>query len=152
MLDNPNESKPKQKFFDKEYLIGLLVSFIATGVMFALVLVIELFGVNLKFETDKYLILINSFTVSGGLSICFYALVVLTSFGAFDLISYSIQLSWYTVFHKDLRKSKLPSSFHEYRALKSSQEKRRTSFMLLGSLPYLITGIILCIPYYVIYR
>jgi hypothetical protein len=134
----------KKKF----YLIGLAISFGVCSLLFGLILIIEFFGLNMNMKDDGYLIMIDASTISGLMMLLFWLLVIITNEGAFDLISYSIKLVWYTTFHKSLRNVKLARTYADYRLEKRSKGKTNTSFIALGGAPYLIAGLILLIPYY----
>ena len=147
-----SEEVQTQQKTKRGYLIGLAISFIVASVIFGLVLVIEFFGLKWTMKNDGYLIMINASTISGIMMLLFWVLVLLTNEGAFDLITYSVKLVWYTTFHKSLRKVKLAKNYAEYREEKRSQGKSHTSFIALGGAPYLLAGLILLIPYYVLVR
>lgn len=147
-----SEEVQSQKGTKKGYLIGLAISFGVASMIFGLVLIIEFFGLNWSMDTDGYLIMINATTISGIMMLLFWVLVLITNEGAFDLITYSVKLVWYTTFHKSLRKVKLARNYAEYREEKRSKGKSNTSFIALGGAPYLLAGLILLIPYYIFVR
>ena len=147
----PEEVQNKQGT-KKGYLIGLAISFGVASMIFGLVLIIEFFGLQWSMDTDGYLIMINATTISGIMMLLFWVLVLITNEGAFDLITYSVKLVWYTTFHKSLRNVKLARNYAEYRAEKRSKGKTNTSFIALGGAPYLLAGLILLIPYYIFVR
>ena len=141
---------PKQK--RTEFLIGFLISFGITGLMFGIILLVEFFGLNLTMESDGYLIFIDALTVSGGLMLLFYLLTLLTNEGSLDIITYSIKLVWYTTFHRSLRNVKLAKNYTEYRLEKKRKDHKELGFLALGGAPYLLVGLILLIPYYILVR
>jgi len=136
----------------KGYLIGLAISFGITLLLAGLIILIQVTGFGLTFQNNSYQIFIDAFTLSSALMLLFYALTVLSGHGAFDILAYSIKLVWYNTFHRNIRKTKLPSSYQEYKEIKNSKERVSLSFIAFGSLPYMIVGLILCIPYYLLCR
>ncbi len=136
----------------KGYLIGLIISFGVCTLMAGLLIIIEVFGLKMTFSQDGYLIMIDACTISGGLMLLFWVIVLLTNEGAFDLIAYSVKLVWYNTFHKSLRKVKLARNYAEYREEKRLKGKVNMSFLALGGAPYLLAGLILLIPYYILVR
>lgn len=136
----------------QSYLIGLLVSFIITGVICGLIILLEVFGMKRQFVADQaYLIWIDALTLSGGLVIAFYLLNVLSGEGVFDALAYSVKLVWYNTFYKRVRDTKLAPTYAAYREEKNRRKKRNMSFMLVGASPYFITGLILLIPFNILY-
>lgn len=137
----------------KNYLIGLLVSFLITGVLFGGIILIEVFGLKRALEGGTaYLVFIDALTLSGGLMGAFYLLTLLSNQGVFDALAYSIQVAWINTFHRNLRETKLAKNFHDYREEKNRGRNRNLSFIALGAAPYLVAGLILMIPYYTMFR
>ena len=132
----------------RRYLIGLLVSLIITALISGLFLLIQ-YLTGRRFPKDGLLMWINALTAAGGIIILFYFLILLSDGGAYDLLAYSIKLFWVNTFHKNVRATKLPPTFREYRELKRKNKRKESlSFILLGGLPYLIVGLLLLIPFY----
>ena len=136
----------------KDFLIGLLITFIVTGAITGIIILLEVTSLGKTWKSDGYLILINSFTISS-IFVELYALLVLVSNeGAFDAITYGVKLAFYVTFFKETRKTKLAKNYTEYRELKRGKRKNHISFIFLGALPYLLAGIITMIPYYTFIR
>ena len=132
----------------RHYLIGLLISVIITALVSGLFILIQYLA-GRRFPADGLLIMINSLTSAGGIIILFYFLILLSDGGAYDLLAYSIKLFWVNTFHRNVRKTKLPPTFREYRELKRKNKRKESlSFILLGGLPFLIIGLLLLIPFY----
>lgn len=132
----------------KRYIIGLIVSVIVCMVMTGMSILIQTLS-GRKFPEDGLLIWINALTTSGGLMMMFYLLVILTDNGAFDLIGYSLKLVWYNTFHRNLRRTNLAATFHEYRLEKQKNRREFTvNFMLYAGLLFLAIGLLLLIPFY----
>lgn len=152
MSEELNKEVPSKEGSKKGYLIGLAISFVICAFMAGLIIIIEVFGLKLTFNEDAYLIMIDALTISGGLMLLFWVIVLLTNEGAFDLIAYSVKLVWYNTFHRSLRKVKLARNYAEYREEKRQKGKVNMSFIALGGAPYLLAGLILLIPYYILVR
>lgn len=130
------------------YIRNLIISTVATIFLTGIALLFQISS-GRKFPQDGLLIWINSFTLGGGLMIMLYFLVVLTDFGAFDLLGYSMKLVWYNTFRRGYRKTHLAATFHEYR-LERYNNKRENSitYLLYPGLLFLGIGLILLIPFY----
>ena len=137
MSEELNKEVPSKEGSKKGYLIGLAISFVICAFMAGLIIIIEVFGLKLTFNEDAYLIMIDALTISGGLMLLFWVIVLLTNEGAFDLIAYSVKLVWYNTFHRSLRKVKLARNYAEYREEKRQKGKVNMSFIALGGAPYL---------------
>ena len=150
----PEELKeaPSKSQTKKGYLIGLAISFATSSIIFGLMLIIQIFGLHMSMNSDGYLIIIDACSVAGGLMLLFWLLVLVTNYGAFDLIAYSVKLVWYTTFHKSLRNVKLARTYADYREEKRGKGRINTSYLALGGAPYLLAGLILLIPYYILVR
>ncbi len=75
----------------------------------------------------------------------FFGLVVVTGHGAFDAVTYATLVAVYTVFYKNLRQSKLASSYSEYKELKRGKEKTSVCFLWHVGLIFLVIGLIMLI-------
>lgn len=146
-LDPTKETKEeKQKFFSKGYLIGLAISTAGAIVLGALIFVIRYFSGMLG-DNRVFVCLTDAFSLSGFLSIMFFFIVWVSNYGAFDAISYSVQLAFLTIFHRNVRQTRLPATYRDYRELKRGKKRANTTFMLFPGLLFLIVGIILIIVY-----
>lgn len=142
-----NQEPKDRKEEIRSWLIGLLISFIVTTCIAGLSVLFQVVS-GIKFEEDGLRIMCNATFAAGILVACFYVLVILSNNGAYDLLTYSIKLVWYNTFYKNVRNSKLSASYAEYREEKRGKKHSRTSFMIVGALPYIIAGIILSIPFW----
>lgn len=137
----------------KNFLIGILVSFLITGVIFAGIILLEVFGLRRELKGQMtYLVFIDALTLSGGLMGAFYLLTLLSNQGVFDALVYSVKLAWVNTFHRNVREAKLAKNYHEYREEKKRGRNRNLSFIVIGAAPYLVAGLILMIPYYTLFR
>jgi len=141
--DEIREYKEK-KILSKAYIIGSIISFIVCSIICISIFCLQYYSSS----QFLYLALIDGFTISGFLMMLFYLLVKLSDKGAFDILSYSVKVVIYSVFYKNIRESKLPSSYHEYKELKHSKPKLKVSYMFIIGIVFLIVGLILFIPYY----
>lgn len=141
------------KSFDiKKFIIGFVITTVITTLVAATLFgltVLSNTGANKSWDYEIYENLINAFTIAGGLGILFYLLSLLATAGAFDIIGYSAKLVWYNTFHRNIRDTALPKTYAEYKQLKRGKKPNSTIYMLLGSLPCLVTGLIIMIPYYI---
>lgn len=135
-----------RKFKVGHYLLGILISFIVASAIFGISILVQTWT-GRKFPDDTLLILSNAAFIGGVLVACFYILVVLSSNGAYDLLTYSIKLVWYNTFNRNVRKTKLAASYADYKEEKRGKKKVDTSFIIVGATPYIIAGILLAIPF-----
>lgn len=142
----------KNSLFTKGFIIGLIITFIVSiliaGAIFGLGIMIT---TSEGHEWDENLLvnLTDAFSISGLLGILIYLMAWVAGKGAFDMIAYSVKLFWYNTFHKNVKETNLPNSYAEYVELKHGQEKSSILYILLGSLPALLVGMILFIIYMV---
>ena len=137
----------------RNFIISSLVCFLITGVICGIIIAIEYWGLNRRFTGDmSYVIWIDALTLSGGFMGAFYLLSLLTNQGVFDALVYSCKLVWVNTFHRNVRETKLAKTFADYREEKNRSRKTNLAFMVVGAAPYLLTGLILMIPYYTIFR
>ena len=145
-MDNELDYDKSNKKITKGFIIGLIICLVINGLMAFLVSLIGISSLTTE-QIDYLLVLTDGFTVSGGLMCLFYLLVFVSDEGAFDMLSYSIQLVWNVTFHKNVRETKLPKTYAEYRALKRSKPRLNLKFILYSGLLFLIIGIIIWIIY-----
>ncbi|MCQ2776270.1 MAG: DUF3899 domain-containing protein [Bacilli bacterium] len=142
----------RSKLFTKGFIIGLIITFIVS-----LLLAAALFGVGVlvtqaeghEWDANLLVNFVDAFSLSGLLGILIYLMAWVASKGAFDMIAYSVKLFWYNTFHKSTKDTNLPGTYQEYVELKHGQEKESNLYLLLGSLPTLLIGLILFIIYLV---
>lgn len=146
----PKENLNKEKKdFDKGFLIGFIICLLVCSFISVIVVLQEIYGLQRDFASQNLLILTDAFTISGGLMLLFYLLVFVSDEGAFDMISYSIQLVWVVTFHKNVRETRLPKNYAEYRELKRNKPRLNLRFILFSGLIFFIIGIILLIIYHI---
>lgn len=141
-----NEPKPERDY--KGFIIGSIVTFVVTGVIMGLVLLISFTQVSELTRQAAFVGWIDALSISAVLMILFYLLNLLSREGAFDMLAYSIKLVWYNTFYRSIKETKLPSTFREYRELKRAKRKDGLLFLLIGPLPYLVAAVIVMIIYY----
>lgn len=146
----PKENLNKEKKdFDRGFLIGFIICLLVCSFISVIVVLQEIYGLQRDFASQNLLILTDAFTISGGLMLLFYLLVFVSDEGAFDMISYSIQLVWVVTFHKNVRETRLPKNYAEYRELKRNKPRLNLRFILFSGLIFFIIGIILLIIYHI---
>lgn len=131
------------------YFIGLLISFLITGVMCALIMLSRYSMVKDEISSNPNyvwtLIWADGLNISSLLMVAFYILTLLTKEGAFDAIAYSVQLVWVNMFHKSTRNTRLAKNYAEYREEKKRSRDRNLSFLVLGATPYILAGIVVLV-------
>ncbi|MBQ7995107.1 MAG: DUF3899 domain-containing protein [Bacilli bacterium] len=103
---------------------------------------------GLSWEDNKWRLLTDAATFPGVFLILVYLLVKLSNGGAFDALSYSLQLVFYTVFFRSLRETKLPRSYTEYRLLKQGKKRAGFSYLLIVGGIFLLITVVFLILYY----
>lgn len=141
-----NDSLNKKKF-NRGYIIGLMVTFVIDLVTLGLVILYETQSLKMSIAEETFVILSDAFTIAGGFTCLLFLLLYFTGEGAFDAVIYGIKLAFFTTFYKNIRETKIPSTYAEYRALKRSKEKKSFSFMIIVGGLFLLIGIILLIPF-----
>lgn len=131
----------------KKLIIGSLITFAASLVVAGIIfwIVASMRGNSWK---DELLVeLIDSLGISGLLGVMLWCLVFLSTEGAFDMLAYSVKLAIYNIFRRNIRETALPKTYAEYKELKHGKDKDYRLYILIGSLPCLIGGLILLIPF-----
>lgn len=136
----------------KRLVIGSLITFgisiFVAGIIFALAaLNFQNQGLDWKEETNLLHGLVDATSIAGLFGILAWAMMLLSDKGAFDILAYSLKLVWYNTFKKSIRETALPKTYAEYVELKRGDRGKSYLYILLGSLPSLIIGIILIIPF-----
>jgi len=137
-----NNLQPKKKIFTKEYWIGFAISIACCVLLGGIILLVEVTSLDLTLKEDSIQILTDVFSISGILMLLFFLLIVVSNEGAFDAITYSVKLIWNVTFHSNVRSTKLPTNYAEYRALKRKKDKKPLSFIALAGLLFLLIGLI----------
>ena len=145
--DEIEQLKKEKKGLDKGFFIGLVICFIINCLISLMVLLYELYSLKSPWNSEKWTILSDTFSVSGGFMILIYLLVWASGAGAFDAIVYASKLAFFTTFYKNVRETKLPKTYADYREIKRGKEKMNVNFMLISGGLFLIIGLILLIPY-----
>ena len=153
MADKAKKEKkdltPEQARRRKAYWIGFAIALavsipLAVGSFF---LIRD--GMGLDYQTNKWRIWADTFTLPGVLYVLSFLLVKVSDFGAFDAIVYSVRLAFTVIFRSNVRDSKLPANYAEYRMLKSSKPRTSASFLLFIGLGYLVVTSVFLILYFV---
>jgi len=135
----------------KRFLIGTIITFAVSILVAFLIYLLKSFydvGDKLDFNAHALRNVIDGLSISGLFGVLIYAIVRLSQAGAFDILAYSFKLVWYNTFRRNVRQTALPSSYAEYKELKHGDKEESVLFILIGSLPCLIVGIGLLIPYH----
>ncbi len=147
------EEGKEEKFWNPRTirnLISSLIVLILTGVIIGLVEYFTLTNGPEGTGQDKNLImhiLSDSFSLSGLLGLCFFALSYISSKGAFDILAYSIQTLFLVTFRPKYRQTSFPKTYYDYKVMKDTKRKKPISVLLMSSGIFFLVGIILLIIY-----
>lgn len=147
-MNNDVNGSNANKKFDKSFLIGFIVCFVINVLIALIIGLIQIYVLNRSLQDNCLLILTDSFTMSGLLMCLYYLIVFVSDEGAFDIISYSVQLVWNVTFHKNVRETNLPSTFAEYKQMKRAKPRLNLRFVLFSGLLFFIIGLIIMFIYY----
>ncbi len=137
----------------KKRIKAFWISFAITFVVSVLIAVAAYFLSKGRFdsseyEAKKYVIWTDTVSIPMVMLFLVWCLMKLTSYGAFDAISYSVQLAFLTIFHPNIRKSKLPATYREYREAKRGKKRYSIAYLLYACIPYLIATIVMLSLYF----
>lgn len=149
LADENKEQDEGKKLFAKGFLISLIITTVVLLVTAFLIAVIEYYAIeNLMSERHPYLhIIADGVGVSGLLGILIYLMSFVSSKGAFDFLSYSVQLLVLNIFNPKYRQEKFPKTYYDYKVLKDSANRKPLLGIIIASVPFLLAGIILLIIY-----
>lgn len=154
--EKKNRQLPKKSKFNKGFFIGLGITLFVLAVVAVAIFLFEYFTPDIRTFFDEngnrvltqlnFLNMMSDiFIIPSILAILVYALMFVSKEGAFDAITYSVKLVFYSIFAKNMRHTKLPATYGEYRAMKMAQERSSSLFLLFAAIPYLITGLVFTI-------
>lgn len=147
--ERENPEKQKKKIWNKRFILRLIISFSVITLTAGLIALIEYFSLTAEgVTTPKQLplhILVDAFGISGVIGIAFFCLNWIATKGAFDMLSYGIQVVFLTTFRPKYRETNFPKTFYDYKVLKNSKPRTPLMALLFVSLLFLLTGIILLI-------
>ncbi len=149
------KEKPQISEEDRKRNIKVFwISFAITFVVSIAIAVASFFIAKSRFDASEYeakKLIIWTDTMSFPVVMLFlvWCLVKLSGYGAFDAISYSVQLAFLTIFHPNIRKTKLPATYREYREMKQGKKRTSPSYILWVCLPYAVATIVMLIIYFV---
>ncbi len=147
------EQGDKEKFWNPRtvrILISSLLVLILTGLLIGFVEYYTLTNGPEGTGQDKNLImhiLSDSFSLSGLLGLCFFALSYISSKGAFDILAYSVQTLFLVTFRPKYRQTSFPKTYYDYKVMKDTKRKKPVSILLVSSGTFFLVGIILLIIY-----
>ena len=146
------QTQGKKKFWNKGFIISLIVAFLLLLLTAGLIAMIEYYSLqNAAGGKDEKLvlhILVDAFSLSGLLGLAFYALSFISSQGAFDILAYGIQVVFLVTFRPKYRETSFPKTFYDYKVLKNAKKRKPFLAILLISAIFLIVAIILLIIYH----
>ncbi len=145
MQDNKiNKYQEKDTDKKKIFIIGLVVSFVVCSLICLIIFLVEYYS-NKDF---LYKCLTDAFSLSGLILLLSFFLVYCSFQGSFDMITYAIQVVFYTTFYKNLRETKVAKNYAEYKELKREKDRPSVYYMALVGTIFLAVGLFLLIPYY----
>lgn len=142
------EKKQKENRDDSSFGKGLIICLIINAIIAGLFIGFSFLSKEMNWNIDKFRILSDAFSLPGIYTILFFLISWVSGEGAFDAISYGVQVAFFTIFYKDLRETKLPKTYADYRELKRHKKKGRTLFLLVAGGIFLLIGIIFYIILY----
>lgn len=138
----------KGKSFWKDIIIGsIIVAVMAIGVALAVYFYLISFTTPERSPKIVFHILADAFSVSGMLGLLFYLMTYVTSKGAFDMLSYSIQYVFLITFRREYKKENFPKTYYDYKVLKDREERKAYLGLLYPGLIFFAIGIIFLIIY-----
>lgn len=140
-------SKSRKDFWI-QFLIGSLIV-IAVAIITAIAVYVNLTSWENRESQPKFVfhILADAFSISGLVGLLFYLMTFVSSQGAFDMLSYSVQLVFLITFRRKYREENFPKNYYEYKVMKDHEERKAYAGLLWPSLIFLVIGIILLIIY-----
>lgn len=151
MNEELNPKKEKKPFFTKAFWISLIISFVVALALTVIICIVRY--ISLK-ESQGFIpifgILADGFFLSGFLLLLFFLLQWIATKGLFDILAYSIQVVFFTVFRPNYRKSGFPATYYEYKQLKDSENRKPILAILFVSVLFIVLGLILFIVYTII--
>ena len=145
------ELAKKQKEKEKntaEFIKGLIIALTINAVLTGIIIASVALG-DTELNLSAWLKLItDGFSIPGLFTLLLYLLIWASQAGAFDAISYSIQLAFVTIFHKDTKEAHLPATYAEYCELKHKEKKKDTNYLLISGGIFLAIGLIVMIAFF----
>ena len=130
----------------KAYLIGFIITFLVDSLIAVSYILISLSAKS--FDVDNitlYRTLSDGFALPGVFTLLFYALILVSRGGAFDAIGYSVKLVVYSIFSPNLRETKLPKTYADYKELKRGRKQSSLSYIAISGALFFLTGLIFLI-------
>jgi len=143
MTDEIKPDAKKRVVFNKDFWISLGVSFGVGALMSGLIFWIEisLSKYDLSYEFASWTYAEDALGASGLLLLLFFLLQWIATYGLFDILAYSVQVLFFTVFRPNYRKTGFPATFADYKELKNREERKPIIAILLISFIFIAAGI-----------
>lgn len=145
----PNSLTPEAHRRKKAYWIGFGISFVIACALAVGSFFLIKDGMGLDYQTAKWRIWTDTFTLPGVLFIMAFFLVKVSDYGAFDALAYSVRLAITVIFRPNYRKSKLPATYRDYRLARMQKPRTSASFLLWTGLFFLLVASVFLILYFV---
>lgn len=148
-MDDKNKKTltEEEKRRRKAYWIGFAIAaVISIGLAIGTLFLVQS-SLQLDWEKDRWRILADTFTIPGVMYLMVFLLVKVSDFGAFDAIVYSVRLVVTMIFRSNVRKSRLPATYRDYRLARMEKPRTSATFLLLIAAFHLAIAIIFIILY-----
>lgn len=146
------EKKNRLGRFNKGFYIGTAITFAVLAVVSTVIFLYEFYtfrtvGGNISTLTSANLtnMLSDVFLIPSIIAILFYGIMFVSKEGAFDAIAYASKLVFYSIFAKNMRSTKLPATYGDYRLMKMEKERSSSLFLLFAAIPFFVVGIVFTI-------
>jgi hypothetical protein len=144
-LESAPETEPKKKKGNlKVFWIGVAIAFVSAWVLAFTIALIEYYALGAGPLTPRLLQLFeDGVGLSGLLSFFVFLLSWAASKGAFDMLSYSIQVLFNTIFRPHYREKVFPKTFYDYKIIKNAEERKPLLALFVVSLIFIMAGFVL---------
>jgi|LAHS01.1.fsa_nt_gb hypothetical protein len=144
MSPAPVEEEKKKKRNPKAFWLGFLIAFLSAWVLAFTIALIEYYALGAGPLAPRLLQLFeDGVGLSGLLSFFVFLLSFAASKGAFDMLSYSLQVFFNTIFRPHYREKGFPKTFYDYKVLKDGEQRKPLLALFAVSMLFIIAGFIL---------
>ena len=146
-----NESEKEKQSSLKWTLVKFLIVFLVGAVMAGLIFVAHYYneiGTHPDFGESFVRYGVDAFGLSGLLLILFAAISLVSSQGAFDMLNYSVQLVFFTVFRPVYREKEFPKTYYDYKVKMGLKKRKPVSALWIVGLLFLLVGVIFLVIYH----
>jgi len=144
-LANAPATEPKKKKGNpKIFWIGVAIAFLSAWILAFAIALIEYYALGAGPLTPRLLQLFeDGVGLSGLFSFFVFLLSWVASKGVFDMLSYSLQVLFNTIFRPHYREKGFPKTFYDYKIIKNAEERKPLLALFLVSLLFIVAGFVL---------